>query len=435
MVTTTPLPAVPADRETRRPDGGRLDVLDAVRFLAAIAVVLYHFAGRSLDVWRADTADLFGGLGEVLAYVRIAPELFFVVSGFAILWTAWGRSVPQVVASRLARVYPAFWAALALTVVLFVVVWPSGKDVTAAQVAANATLLHEPLGQAPVDGVYWTLWTELRFYLIMTVFVAVGITRARVLLVAAVWPVAALLADELTTGLLPELLIGRFAPYFAGGMALFLVYRDGHARLPWLVVLGNTALAVLTSVAPLADGIRQHTSHEPVPWLIAVTVVGCFAVVALAALSPLRRVRWPFLATLGALTYPVYLVHQMWGRWVIASLRDTTPPGVTLAAAVAVAVLLALVVHHAVERRVNRPARRWLEARLAGAATALRRAWATSPTPETQAPRRARGAVPGQPVGIPPTGPGGREPSRIPAQKAGDASGSRSTVEPTPPGW
>lgn len=353
--------------------GGRLQALDGLRFLAAVGVVLYHFAGRSLDVWGTETAGLFPTLGGVLVYFRIAPELFFVVSGFAILWTAWGRTVPQVAASRLARVYPAYWAALALTVVLFVVVWPEGRDLTAGRVLVNATLLQDLFGVEHVDSVYWTLWAELRFYLIITVFVAVGITRRRVIALAAVWPVVAILANRIGSGVLPELLLSRFAPYFAGGMLLFVIFRGGHALLPWLLVAGNAALAVWTSVPVLADGVREHTAFVPNLWLLALSVVACFGAVAATALSPLRRISWPILTTLGALTYPVYLVHQMWGRWVIASLRDALPPGLVVAVAFAVAVLLALVVHYGVERPLNGPARRWLERRLGGAGSAGRR--------------------------------------------------------------
>lgn len=384
MITTTDGAASPrppaAARPTVRPrvvpaDGvpdGRLYAIDGLRFLAALGVVLYHFTGRQTQVWGADPGEVFPVVGRVTMYFTLAPELFFVVSGFVILWTAWGRSVPQVVASRLARVYPAYWAALALTATLLLVIWPEGKRITLGEVAVNATLLQEAFGVRNVDGAYWTLWTELRFYLLMTVFVAIGITRRRVLAFAALWPVAAAAVDAATSGFWPTLLISRFAPYFAGGMLLFLIYRHGHARLPWLLLAGNVALALATSVSPQVETLREYTAFEPDAVLVAVVVVGCFGAVALAALSPLRRLGWRGLATLGAITYPLYLLHQFWGWWVIDQLHDVVPPLLTVAAAIGVGLVLALAVHHLVELPTNRPVRRAIEAALTRAASALR---------------------------------------------------------------
>ncbi|HMO10961.1 MAG TPA: acyltransferase family protein [Actinotalea sp.] len=165
---------------------GRLRPLDGLRFLAAAGVVLYHFTARAPQ-WGEPAGERFPVVGEVSVYFSLAPQLFFVISGFVILWSAWGRSVPQVVASRVARLYPAYWAALALTAVLLLVVWP-GWRITPGQVAVNATLLQSAVGVSHVDGVYWTLWAELRYYLLVVALVAVGLTRRRVLAFAALWP-------------------------------------------------------------------------------------------------------------------------------------------------------------------------------------------------------------------------------------------------------
>jgi peptidoglycan/LPS O-acetylase OafA/YrhL len=379
MVTTTNAavaaasPTQTAHPARRRPPaddvpGGHLHTVDALRFLAAAGVLLYHYAGRTTQVWGADPGDVFGTFGRITTAFTLAPELFFVVSGFVVLWTAWGRTVPQVAASRLARIYPAYWAALALTSVLLLVVWPEGKRISLGEVAVNTTLMQEAFDVRNVDGAYWTLWTELRFYLLVLVLVAFGITRRRVLAFAALWPVAAVLVDQATGGFWPTLLISTHAPYFAGGMLLFLIYRDGHAPLPWALLAGNVALGLAITLEPHLGTLRAYTAFEPDARMVAAMIVGCFAAVAVAALTPLRRVSWAPLVTLGALTYPLYLVHQFWGWWVIDSLHAHLPVWLTLAAAIVVAVVLAVAVHRLVERPSNRPVRRWLE-------RVLTRAW------------------------------------------------------------
>jgi len=380
MVTTTtpsvaeaplggPVPGPAEDDGARtgslRP-GMRLHSVDGLRFLAALGVVLYHFMVRWSTVWGEHPGDRFPTSGRVMIYFALAPELFFVVSGFVILWTAWGRTVPQVVASRLARVYPAYWAALAMTSLLLLVIWPQGKRISLGEVAVNVTLMQEAFGVRNVDGVYWTLWTELRFYLLIAVFTAIGFTRRRVIAFAALWPPIALAVHALGWGFGSTLLISRYAPFFAGGMLLYLIFRDGHSRLLWSLVGLNVGLALYTTVPAQLATLREVTAFEPNGVVLGVLVVGLFAAVAATALTRLRNLGWPFLAVLGALTYPLYLIHQFWGWWVIHMLSPALPTALTLAAAVAVSVALACVIHFGVEKRYSPRARRWIERVLAG---------------------------------------------------------------------
>ncbi|GGC11125.1 acyltransferase family protein [Cellulomonas carbonis] len=373
MVTTRPAPlaAAPA-AEPRTPARPRLHALDGVRFLAAAGVVLYHFVARWHTGWGEAPGERFPVLGHVATYFALAPELFFVVSGFVILWTAWGRSVPQVAASRLARIYPAYWTALALTSLLLLVLWRDGKQVSLGEVAVNATLLQELVGVRHVDGVYWTLWVELRFYALVLLLVAVGVTRSRVLAFAGLWPVAGLAAELSGAHVLQEVLISRYAPLFAGGMLLYLIHRDGHARLPWALVGLNVAIALSTIVPAQMGSLSRNTVFEPNPWILAALTVGCFATVAVVALTRVSQVSWAPLAALGALTYPLYLVHEYWGWWAIAQLSAHLPTYVTLGVAVVLSVALAAALHHAVERHAAPWARRRLE-ELLGARSAPRR--------------------------------------------------------------
>ncbi|MCV2395839.1 acyltransferase [Actinotalea sp. M2MS4P-6] len=356
MITTPPERAVPAGATPPAASTpGRLRTLDGLRFLAAAGVVLYHFTARSPE-WGVPAGERFPVLGQVAIYLSLAPELFFVISGFVILWTAWGRSVPDVVASRVARIYPAYWAALALTAALLAVWWPA--RVSAGQVAVNATLLQSLVGVRNVDTVYWTLWAELRFYLLVVALVAVGLTRTRVLAFAALWPPLAMLAEQRHAEPFATLLLGQYAPFFAGGMALFLVWRDGHAWRPWLVVAGNAVLGVRGVAAGRDAALTRLTVFDPSLPLLAAAVVGCFGLVALVTLTPLRRWDWSGLTAIGALTYPLYLVHEAWGRFTIDLLAPHLSSYATLLAAVAVSVLLAVVVHKFVEEPLHGPVRR-----------------------------------------------------------------------------
>ncbi len=368
MITTEvaapPAASTPTRRELAAPPAAtsprRLRTLDGLRFLAAAGVVVYHFTARSPE-WTGVPSRTFPVLGNVAIYLSLAPELFFVISGFVILWTAWDRPVAAVVASRVARIYPAYWAALGLTSLLLGVLWTGERQISVGQVAVNATLLQSAVGVSPVDGVYWTLWAELRFYLLVVVLVAVGLTRRRVLAAATLWPVAAVAAERWHVEPLATLLIGRYAPFFAAGVALYLVWREGHSWAPWVVAVGNTALGAWAVVPGRAAALSRLTAFDVSAPVLAVAAVGCVAAVAVATLTPVRQWDWRGLTAVGALTYPLYLVHQFWGRWVIAAVGGHVPRYLALALAVGLSVLLALAVHRWVEEPLHRPVRRAVE--------------------------------------------------------------------------
>lgn len=50
---------------------------------------------------------MFPVLSEVTRYGYAGVNLFFVISGFVILMSVWGRTAPQFIASRVSRLYPA----------------------------------------------------------------------------------------------------------------------------------------------------------------------------------------------------------------------------------------------------------------------------------------------------------------------------------------
>jgi peptidoglycan/LPS O-acetylase OafA/YrhL len=375
QVAAAPTAASPLTRAGHRPPPSassppRLRTLDGLRFLAAAGVLVYHFTARSPE-WTGALSETFPVLGNVAIYLSLAPELFFVISGFVILWTAWDRPVSAVVASRVARIYPAYWAALALTSLLLGVLWTGERQISVGQVAVNATLFQSAVGVSPVDGVYWTLWAELRFYLLVVVLAAVGLTRRRVLAAAVLWPVVAVVAERWHVEPLATLLVGQYAPFFAAGIGLYLVWRWGHSPAAWAVVLGNALLGA-ASVAPgRAASLARLTAFDASLPLLAAVAVGCVAAVAVVTLTPVRRWDWRGLTAVGALTYPLYLVHQFWGRWVIAAVGDHLPRYLTLALAVGLSVLLALAVHRWVEEPLHRPVRRAVEGGLARLGAAL----------------------------------------------------------------
>jgi peptidoglycan/LPS O-acetylase OafA/YrhL len=114
-------------------------------------------------------------------------RLFFVISGFVILMSAWGRSPGAFASSRIARLYPAYWASVILLGGLALGGLITDHRPTFTEFLANLTMMQTGLRIRDLEIVYWTLWPELVFYVLMMCFAAIGITYRRCLAFLGIW--------------------------------------------------------------------------------------------------------------------------------------------------------------------------------------------------------------------------------------------------------
>jgi peptidoglycan/LPS O-acetylase OafA/YrhL len=138
--------------------------VDALRGIAALAVVLYHFLDRH--------EETIGHIGEPLIWAPWGAhgvQLFFVISGFVIFLTLdRTRSSMDFIVSRVARLYPAYWAAMLFTLsVVLLLGLPYYRPQSLWQILINVSMWHSLFGVPHVEGAYWTLYVEVCFYVVM----------------------------------------------------------------------------------------------------------------------------------------------------------------------------------------------------------------------------------------------------------------------------
>ncbi|MEU3461456.1 acyltransferase [Streptomyces sp. NPDC006733] len=369
-----PAPDAAAAAAPRR---GRLRALDGLRLVAALMVCFYHYAGRGGDAWKAwgqTPALIFPQLSKVAVYGPLGVQIFFVISGFVICMSGWGRTLKSFAVSRATRLYPAYWAAVLLVTAVFAlpgVVW---KTVTPSDLLTNMTMLQMPVGADRVLGVCWTLWAELRFYLLFALAVVLppafgregppGATRRRVLAFCGLWTVGAVLADASGGAFLKTLLMPEYAPFFIGGIGIHLVYRFGHDPLSWGVVAVGWLFGQHYAVKGLipsshAAHVFQHRSETVI---IVIVTLGFAAVAAVTLLPRVAAVDWRWLTTAGILTYPFYLVHEHLGWVVIFQLHQRwhLAPYAVLALTAGSMLVLAWLLHRLVERPLAPRLKRFL---------------------------------------------------------------------------
>ncbi|AGL17841.1 acyltransferase [Actinoplanes sp. N902-109] len=342
---------------------GRIAILDGLRLVAALLVVGYHFVAYdrgAVKPWGTTAGHAFPELAGPLSYGWLGVELFFLISGFVICMSAWDRTPGHFLRSRVVRLLPAYWAAALLTVAVLTL-WPLVRDpLGPSDLLVNLTMLQEPLGVRSADAVYWTLWVEARFYLLFAVLIWRGLTVRSATLFGGAWLVAAAFATQAHLPLLDAIVMPAYAPYFVAGIALFLIHRTGSHPFLW----GLTAVAYLLAqhhILIQTQHVATGVLGRPLPaWPAFTLLTAMFASMALVATGRLDRIRHRWLTVAGALTYPLYLLHEYIGWTLIAALHPALGRYPTLALVVTIVLAAAWLMH----RYVERPAARLLRDRL-----------------------------------------------------------------------
>jgi peptidoglycan/LPS O-acetylase OafA/YrhL len=347
----------------------RLDTLTGLRFFAALAVVLIHVGPRFARAKWLSAADDLG-------YVGVG--FFFLLSGFVLTWSYSGGSARRFWWLRFARVWPAqFVLALFAMSVIAAREHLPGRWGRAGELVLLQAWSPDVRVYYGGNGVSWSLSAELFFYLLFPLaIVALRRLRGRGLLVTAAVTVAVMAAAPLVASSIGvsdatySWLFFVFPPYrfaeFLLGMVLARAVQLG-LRLP---APGWTALGALAGLAVaiwwLTD-LTLHTGTVAQRPFVALLMLPFFAVFLLAgATRDLQRRHWWLgsrpLLRLGEWSFALYLVHKplflltdQWKWWNNAGgFSGLTAFCEYLACAVAAAAL----VHHLLEKPVERALRR-----------------------------------------------------------------------------
>jgi peptidoglycan/LPS O-acetylase OafA/YrhL len=170
--------------------GGRLDIVQITRFVAASVVVIAHAESRLVRSFPEHAASTYVfGIGDLRTWGHFGVDLFFVISGFIMFWVTrplFGRpgAQAQFLLKRLLRVAPTYWLLTAVAVGLLVVapgLFSYRGQSDPAWVLASLLFIpwQAPEGfVAPVIGLGWTLNFEVYFYLCFSIVLLLPANRA-----------------------------------------------------------------------------------------------------------------------------------------------------------------------------------------------------------------------------------------------------------------
>lgn len=313
----------------------RIDELDSLRGIAAIAVSFAHFhVGLKL-------------IDQIGVYAQHGVELFFLISGFVIFMTLQKRqTVLDFLVARFARLYPAYIISvgfIALLFFLFPAYLPQAP--TTRTFLGDLMIWHPLFNFDSVTVVYWTLWVEIRFYGLMVLILILKQTN-RIERFLWIWLLFVCGYEAIQVvvfgnkskipvlSFVYALAIPGFVHYFISGIIFYKIFnRDfnkGH-----FILLG----------ACLARELYLFSSHTtPI-------VLGCYVLFFLLISNKLGFLRLKPFLFLGKISYSLYLTHHILGNLTIKilSVHTAISPGVKFLITEVVTIGVATIICYLIE--------------------------------------------------------------------------------------
>ncbi|WP_414154086.1 acyltransferase family protein [Pseudomonas sp. BNK-43-a] len=329
----------------------RIHEIDLLRFIAALAVVIFHYAFRGYAGGDMSVMPypLLSGLAR---YGYLGVELFFMISGFVIVLSIGSGSLRQFFISRAARLYPALWICCTLTFVAILLFGAPRYETNIKQYFSSMLLVSEFIGIGNVESAYWSLFVELKFYFIIAAVLLFKKTRHLENILCA-WLFFSGVCELSGWEGARKSFITDYASYFVAGANFYWIWAEGSNRRRQLTTLVCLALSLHHSLqfGVLLESVYQTQFNS---LAIAFTIIVFYAAMQLVAQRKTGWVGTHNWAPVGALTYPLYLLHQTVGFIIFNTFYPAWNNHLLLWATVAGMLIASWVIQRFLEKPISR---------------------------------------------------------------------------------
>ncbi len=333
--------------ETSAQNTQKIGSINALRFIAAAVVVFYHFtfAYYYRELSYVDI-PLFRYLFQ---YGYLGVDLFFIISGFVISLSADGRNAFGFLKSRIGRLYPIFWVCAIITSLFLLfgghLIY---SEMSWSRFLTNMTMFPGFFNADALDGVYWTLAVEMKFYFIILLLLIFKQFK-RIEGISVIAAISMLLISLFVTMEVDSQI--TWIPYFIAGVLFFKVYKNGLSSIRIVALCTTFATSIiftLKRVPYLSEGYGVPFKPE----IISLYILAFYVLFTLIALNKIRIINNTFINILGLLTYPIYLLHQQIGRilFTYADIKEI-PLWISFTSITAFVFIASYIIHIVIERR------------------------------------------------------------------------------------
>ena len=313
-------------------------------------MVLYHYTARG-DITS------FPLLAPLSQFGYLGVPLFFMISGFVISASAENRTPAEFVVSRITRLFPAYWFGIGFTLAVMFLLEQNSLPIR--QILMNMTMLNDYLGIKNIDGVYWTLQVELKFYACIFLLLATK-TFSKTRYWVTGWLIMTIVyAACKQPFFMPWFINPDYSVYFISGVVAYLIFKDGLSHFTLMLYFASAALAVYFCIHQV-KGFASWADQAHVITAAVITLIlhGIFLLIATRKLNVKSH---PLYLLLGGLTYPIYLIHNRAGKIFIDTFATPETLAWVTTLAIALVIGVAFIIYKFIEPPLSKVLRHSLQ--------------------------------------------------------------------------
>lgn len=325
--------------EANSSDASRVAILDLLRFVAALFVLCYHYHYYLLKVTGDNTFSVF-------KFGYLGVNFFFMLSGFVIMASAHNRSAIKFGLLRALRLYPAFISCLLITLA---VLYGFGNTLPSlGSILLNGLILNDYFGVPNIDGVYWTLQAELKFYGCVFLLILFSVlTHYRIWL--SIWLLLAMCFHFYEQPFFLGWFISpSYSFFFIGGVAAYFLFKNSKDRFALTIFLLATIFSAVKSWGQIAGFCKDFDKTDQ---LVAALITGMFFLFFFC-LPGINKHFSPgkWVSILGGMSYPLYLIHSRAGLELARGIQVQLGVHIALVVVFVAVLFTSLLIHLYIEK-------------------------------------------------------------------------------------